>query len=202
MNEYVAFEDVLNNVGEYTQEKSGNIKCPFCKKYSFRIYPDNRAKCHNEGCKWNGDAIQFYADYNNISRNEAFNELGIHLKSGKLKLLSKEQTYHEAKESLAKDLEFLAWCRMYFAFYKNDRVNQQIYAEKSDLSQSAFNKILNGNMGNATTWRKTLNVLRQEIDINIFKKDIKKGFHYFYNNIDTNAVKKYRIKKKKTGQPD
>lgn len=187
----INFEDVLEICNVDLRKKSGNLKCPFCQVQSFKIYPEQKANCHNLACKWHGDAIQFYGDYKNISRAEAFKELAEKLKIGELKFSKKTLTYAEALEAFSKDLEFLAWCRMYFAFYGNKRVNQQIYAEKANLSQSAFNKILNGNLGNLITWKKTLNVLKTELRIEQFKKDLKIGNQYFKNDIDTDAVKKY-----------
>ncbi|MEG6503676.1 MULTISPECIES: hypothetical protein [unclassified Desulfovibrio] len=197
MNETVDFKDVLLLENCSITEKSGNIKCPFCNKLSFKIYPDQLAKCHNNVCNWYGDVIQFYTDFKKISRSEAFKELAGRLDLKKSIVEIKEQTFDEARMALAEDLEFLSWCRMYFAFYKNDVVDQKVYAEKCGLSKSAFSRILNGNMGNALTWRKTIVILKQEIDIKRLQKDIKKGIKYFLENIPPEYIKKYRIKKKK-----
>ena len=196
MNETVMFEDVLVQANCDISEKSGNIKCPFCNTWSFKIYPEQLAKCHNASCGWHGNAIKFYTEFKNIDKNEAIKELAVKLDLKKSIVGKKEQTLKEAKIALAKDLEFLSWCRLYFAFYKNDVVEQKIYAEKCGLSKSAFSRILNGNMGNALTWRKTLNVLRQEINIERLKKDMKKGAKYFLEDIPLEYVTKYRIKKR------
>lgn len=197
MNETVDFEDVLLLAGCDITAKSGNIKCPFCQTRSFRIYPDQKAKCHNDLCNWYGDAAQFYADYKDMSRHEAIKELADKLDLKKSIVQLKEQTYDEAKKSLSEDFEFLAWCRMYFAFYGDKVVNQKLYADKCGLSKSTFSKIMNGMMGNAITWRKTLNILRQEIDINRLKKDMQKGARYFLEDIPSDYIRKYRIKKGK-----
>ena len=198
MNETVDFKDVLLLAECNISEKSGNLKCPFCNKWAFKIYPDQLAKCHNDFCKWYGNAIQFYTDYKEIEKNDAFKELSGKLNLKKSIIEIKEQTFDEAKNALAEDFEFLSWCRMYFAFYKDHVVEQKIYADKCGLSKSAFSRILNGNMGNAVTWRKTLNVLRIELGIGIdrLKKDVKKGAKYFLDDIPLEYVKKYRIKKK------
>lgn len=196
MNETVMFEDVLIQANCDISEKSGNIKCPFCNTWSFKIYKDQKAKCHNASCGWHGNAIKFYTEFKNIDKNEAIKELAVKLDLKKSIVGKKEQTLKQAKNALAKDLEFLSWCRLYFAFYKNDVVEQKIYAEKCGLSKSAFSRILNGNMGNALTWRKTLNVLRQEINIERLKKDIKKGAKYFLEDIPLEYVTKYRIKER------
>lgn len=196
MNETVMFEDVLIQANCDISEKSGNIKCPFCNTWSFKIYKDQKAKCHNASCKWYGDAAQFYAEFKNIDRSEAIKELAVKLNLKESLVAINEQTFDEAKDALANDLEFLSWCRLYFAFYKNNVVEQKIYAEKCGLSKSAFSRILNGNMGNALTWRKTLNVLRQEISIERLKKDIDKGAQYFLEDIPLEYVTKYRIKKR------
>lgn len=197
MNETVSFEDVLILAGCDIMAKSGNIKCPFCQKMSFKIYPDQRAKCHNKSCNWYGDSAQFYSDYKEISRLEAIRELSSKLDLKKSIIQTKEQTYNEAKKSLSEDYKFLSWCRIYFAFYGDKVVNQKVYADKCGLSKSEFSRIINGIMGSATTWRKVLNILRQEINIDRLKRDIKKGSQYFIDDIPPEYIKKYRIKNKK-----
>ena len=196
MNVTVNFEDVLVLAKCDISSKSGNIQCPFCKTGAFKIYPEQLAKCHNASCGWHGNAVQFYAKFENIGMSEAFKQLAEKLNLKKAIVAVKEQTFDEAKNALADDLEFLSWCRLYFAFYKDNVVEQKTYAEKCGLSKSAFSRILNGNMGNALTWRKTLNVLRQEINIERVKKDIEKGAKYFLDDIPIEYVTKYRIKKR------
>ena len=51
------------------------------------------------------------------------------------------------------------------------------------------------------TWRKTLNVLKNEINIDKFKNDLKSGTQFFKNFINENKneynIEKFRIKNKK-----
>lgn len=191
MDTTIYFEDVMSLAGFSTHKKSGNMVCPFCGKKSFKAYPDQKAQCHNKTCGWHGDALQFYTDHKGISRNEAFKELAVALELKAIKFKQKKLTFAEATNALAKDLEFLAWCRMYFAFYNTDRVNQKIYADKSNLSQSAFNKILNGNVSNIITWKKALNILRIEIPIDKFKKDLALKSRFFKISVDNTDVSKF-----------
>ena len=130
MNETVMFEDVLIQANCDISAKSGNIKCPFCNTWSFKIYPEQLAKCHNASCGWHGNAIKFYTEFKNIDKNEAIKELAVKLDLKKSIVGKKEQTLKEAKIALAKDLEFLSWCRLYFAFYKNDVVKNVGYQNR------------------------------------------------------------------------
>lgn len=197
MNLTIEFTDVLCLVNADIQEKCGNLKCPFCGVQSFKIYRgmNETAKCHNKKCGWNGNALQFYAKYKDITYKDAFKELAESLRLGEIKFSPKIQTYDEALDEFAEDLNFLAWCRMYFAFYRRN-ITQKTFYEKAGLSQSAFNKILNGNIGDKITWRRTLSILRNDVPINQLKKDMKMGAEFFKIDIDKAAVSKFRIKGK------
>jgi len=184
------------------RRKYDNYECPFCHKKSFTVYPDEKGYCHTPTCKWSGDSLQLVCDVKNISRNDAYKELGIALKENFIHIKVNEQTYDEAKIELAKDLEFLAWVRMYEGFYDTPyRIDRKILEEKTGLNKSTLSKIINGQVCNAVTWRKTLAVLRSDIDLNRLKKDLKLEDKYFVELLDDekrgNDIKKYQIKKKR-----
>lgn len=209
MNLDVDFVSVMSTLGLSLKQKAGNYQCPFCTKKSFTVYPDQKAYCHT--CKWSGDAIKLYREWKKVSRDEAFQELAVALGDGSLRLKEKgsefkEQTYAEAKKEFAKDLEFLAWVRIYEGFYPDTerRFNRKIFEDKTGLKKGTLSKIINGKMSNALTWRKTLQVLRSDLEgpIKELKKKIALGTQYFENLIIDEEqrgkdVEKFRIKKPK-----
>ena len=198
----IDFRSVMFHLGLDMKQSSGNFKCPFCFKKSFTVYHDEKAHCHNPTCKWSGDSLKLVCDYKQISRNEAGKELGIALRENFIQL--KEQTYDEAKIELAKDLEFLAWVRMYEGFYPSDRrFTREKLIGKAETSKGTMAKIINGQMVNALTWRKVLAVLRSDLEkpIERLKKDLALGVKYFEGLLDDEKrgsdIKKYQIKKKR-----
>jgi len=181
---------------------SGNYQCPFCQKKSFTVYPDEKGYCHSPTCKWSGDALQLFSDVEKVSRTEAAKELGIALEQNYIQL--KEQTHDEARQELAKDLEFLAWVRMYEGFYPSERrFDRKVFEEKSGLTKGTLSKIINGQMVNALTWRKVLAVLRSDLEVPIvkLKRDIAAGTKYFEILLNDEKrgidIRKYRIKKRR-----
>lgn len=213
MNLTVDFVSVMSILRLDMKQKAGNYACPFCTKKSFTIYPENQmGYCHT--CKWSGDALKLYCEWKRVSRDEACRELGVSLKDGFLQLKeklsdSKEQTYAEAKSEFAKDLEFLAWVRMYEGFYPDPekRFNRKIFENKTGLKKAALSKIINGKLGNALTWRKVLAVLRSDLEgpIKELKRKVALGAKYFEDLTDEEKrgkdVEKYRIKKRKRPRP-
>jgi len=202
MSDTIDFRSVMFHLGLNMKQKSGNYSCPFCFKKSFTVYPDEKGYCHNPTCKWSGDVLQLVCDVKKISRNEAQKELGVALRENYIQL--KEQTYDEAKIELAKDLEFLAWVRMYEGFYPSvGRFTREKLIDKAGITKGTMAKIINGQMVNALTWRKVLAVLRSDLEkpIERLKKDIALGTRYFEQLLDDEQrgrdIKKYQIKKKR-----
>ena len=198
MNDMLDFRSVMIDLSLNMKQKAGNYQCPFCTKKSFTVYPDQMGHCHT--CNWSGNAVNLYSEWKKISYSEARRELGVALNNGFVQL--KEQTWVEAKKELAKDLEFLAWVRMYEGF--NPYYTRETVIDKSGVTKGTLSKIINGQMVNALTWRKTLAVLRSDLDSKIekLKKDLALGTVYFENIINEDAdlkksVEKYRIKKKR-----
>ena len=86
------------------------------------------------------------------------------------------------------------------------------FEKLADCSKGMLSKILNGQMVNAVTWRKVLNILRNDLEgqIEQLKRDLKLGTQYFEQLIDDDgdlrtAVEKYRIKnprKRRTKKTD
>ena len=199
MNLDVDFVSVMVHLGLNMKKESGNYRCPFCTRKSFTVYPDQKGYCHTEYCKWSGDSLQLVCDVKRISRSEAAKELGIALRENYIQL--KEQTYDEAKTELAKDLEFLAWVRMYEGF--NPDYTRETIIDKSGITKGTLSKIIKGEMCNSLTWRKVLKVLRIDLEprIKILKKNLSLGTQYFEQLLDDEKrgtdIKKYRIKKKR-----
>ena len=195
----VDFLSVLIDLGLAKRKRpTGNYDCPFCGRTSLKIYPDKKGHCH--ACEWDGDAIKLYQDSQNVSRHQACQDLGVAWATDRIKFTP--QTYEEAKEELARDLEFLAWLRMYLAFYdRPDRIDRKMLADKAGISEGELSKTINGRVGNAKSWRKTLNVLRLDIPLKKFKEDLGLGIKYFEELIESekmgSVVKKYQIKDKK-----
>lgn len=151
----------------------GNLICPFCQKKSFKDYRDGKAYCHS--CKWSGNAIRLYVEMKHVTKQEAYNALVELYKLERIK--PKQKTTQEAVDSLSKDLEFLAWCRMHFAFYGSDRIGMRHCQEQAGMSRSQFSKIINGHFDQVSprSWHTALLILRQTIDIKGFRRDIKEG---------------------------
>lgn len=207
MNLDVDFVSVMSILGLDMRRRGKLYSCPFCPaKHSLEVFPDQMAKCHNKKCNWSGDALKLYRKWKNVSKDEAFKELSVALGDGSLLLKAKssefkEQTYAEAKSELAKDLEFLAWVRMSEGF--NPDYTREEVVDKSGVTKGTLSKIIKGQMVNALTWRKVLNVLRIDLEprIKIMKRAIDLGPKYFEDLIDDEQrgkdVEKYRIKKPK-----
>lgn len=216
MNLDVDFVSVMSTLGLSLKQKAGNYQCPFCTKKSFTVYPENQmGYCHT--CKWSGDGLKLYREWKKVSRDEAFQELAVALGDGSLRLKEKgsefkEQTYAEAKKEFAKDLEFLAWVRMYEGFIadKAERWDRNVLIRKCGLEKAIISQILNGKKDkvlngicNPGTWRKVLAVLRSDLEkpIEKLKKDLSLGTQYFENQIDEEQrgkdVEKFRIKKQR-----
>jgi hypothetical protein len=201
MNDTLDFVSVMAHLGLNMKRKYDNYECPFCQKKSFTVYPDEKAYCHSPNCHWSGDSLKLFCEYKQISREEAYKELGLALQNNFIQI--KEQTYDEAKVELAKDLEFLAWVRMYEGFYGMPyRIDRKILEDKAGLTKGTLSKIINGQMVNALTWRKVLAVLRADLEkpIERLKKNIALGTKYFEQLLDDekrgNDIKKYRNKKR------
>jgi len=202
MKDVIDFRSVMIHLNLNMKRKYDNYQCPFCLKKSFTVYPDEKAYCHSPTCKWSGDALQLVCDVKKVSKSVAAKELGIALSENFIQL--KEQTHDEAKVELAKDLEFLAWVRMYEGFYpSHKRFDRKIFEEKTGFTKGTLAKIINGQMVNALTWRKVLAVLRHDLErpIDKLKKDIELGAKYFEHLLDDeqrgNDIKKYRIKRQR-----
>ena len=217
MNLTIDFLDMMNHLHLDTRkQRNKNYICPFCFKKTLQIFTnENKGYCHSPNCTWNGgNPIDLYCAYKNVSFNEAMSELSIALKDKRISVQQyKEQTYQDAKYEFAKDLEFLAWVRIYERFYPYDRRYERKDFEKlADCSKGMLSKILNGQMVNAVTWRKVLNILRNDLEgqIEQLKRDLKLGTQYFEQLIDDDgdlrtAVEKYRIKnprKRRTKKTD
>lgn len=192
------FESVMDLLNLDMRQKYGNYTCPFCDEESFTVYPDQKAYCHTKSCQWSGNALQLFCDIEKVSIHDAYKSLSIAL--DKKFIQPVEQTYGEAKASLAKDLEFLAWVRMYLAFYDRPAITgRAMLQKKAGLSKGEFSKVINGRVGNGLTWRKTLAVLRSEIHMDKFKKDLKLEEKFFERLLEDEkqgrVIRKYQIKK-------
>ena len=188
----IDFEDVIMKIGAELRRRSGNLKCPFCGKMSFKVYNDAKAKCHNASCGWSGNAIKLYSDYKKITYQEAFAELTGLYKAGEINL--RKRTYAEAKAKLADDLEFLAECRMYLAFYGRDRSSQTDIQKMSGLSKAVFSKVLDGKLDEVgvESWWKVILILKEKINLKQFRQD-RLDKDYFVRMIEErmkDAVKK------------
>jgi hypothetical protein len=148
-----------------------------------KTYPDGGAKCHNAACGWHGNGADLYAKIKGISKHEAYKELAPHAKS----LIKKDKiTFKQALDKIADDLLFLAYVRMYFAYYGNERKNQKFYQEKYGASKKTFSFVINGNFESVSflKWNEIVTLLRQDINIERFKSDLKIGKKKFVREIN------------------
>lgn len=183
----IDFESVIEKIGAELRRRSGNLKCPFCGKMSFKVYDDAKAQCHSSSCKWKGNAVNLYADYKKISYEDARTELIGLYKAGDVWL--KKRTYAEAKRKFIADLKFLAECRMYFAFYGNKRASQSILQRMSGISKGSFSKVLDGKLDEVSPemWAKVILFLKDKINLKQFRQDIGGG-EYFERMIEEDQL--------------
>ena len=189
----IDIKDILSLLNLPIKTKSTNIECPFCKTYSMKAYPDGGAKCHNKICGWHGNGADLYAKVKGISKLEAYKELTPHTKT----LIKKGNiTFKQALDKVAEDLHFLANVRMYFAYYGNERKNQKFYQEKYKTSKKTFSFVINGNFEDVSffKWNEIVTLLRQDINLESFKYDLKIGKKKFLQQINDDKKLEY-IKK-------
>jgi len=192
------FREVMDLLNLDMEQKGKLYSCPVCHVKSLEVFPDEKGHCHNKECNWSGNSVTLYMKCENVSKDESYRRLMIAFDKGFLQY--KEQTYEEAKIDLAKDLEFLAWVRMYEGFYdRPDKIERSMMEYKTGLSKSELNKIINGRVGNAQAWRETLATLRSFTPISKFKRDLELKEEYFKQRLDDEekgyVIKKYQIKR-------
>lgn len=184
MFESIDFNDLFAELGLDPTAHSGNLACPFCGKKSFTPYRDNGvARCH--ACGWSGNAINLFAQVKGVDNKEAFAALVGLYDAKTIKL--KPKTRKEAVEQLASDLDFLAWVRLHFAFYKSERMGAAYYQKKSGYSRSHFTKVLNGQFDKVSrkAWSEIVLMLRQSINVGQLRKDMGLKSAYWKDRIQT-----------------
>jgi Cft2 family RNA processing exonuclease len=193
MFETINYQDLFIELGLDPIAKSGNLVCPFCNKRAFTPYDNGQAHCH--ACSWHGNAIMLWAEAKRIGRKEAFAELAelYHLKRIKVK----KRTRIEALKSLASDLDFLAWARIYFAFYKSERTSAARLQEESGYSRSHFTKVMNGqfDMVSRKAWDAIVLLLRQSIKPDELRKDMGMKSGYWIERIKQDEILRERVSK-------
>ena len=159
----------------------GNFRCPFCGTKAFKAYDDGRAHCHH--CEWHGDAVALYSALKDVDRQQAYTALAELYGLGRIK--PKTKTLAEARKGLVDDLEFLAWCRLYFAFYKNQRSGLEHYQRRSGFSRPQFSKVLNGrfDLVSRKAWNQVVLALRQSLNIGQLKRDLENSAEFWGRKI-------------------
>ena len=149
--------------------------------------------CHS--CKWSGNTISFYAKVKGLEYKQAFAAL-IDLYNLK-RIKPKRKTRQEAVNGLASDLDLLAWVRIYFAFYKSDRMNPAYYQKKSGYSRSHFTKVLNGQFDKVSrkAWNEIVLMLRHAIKVGSLKKDIGMKSGYWKERIGSDGQLRESVSK-------
>ncbi|MGE4339850.1 MAG: hypothetical protein AB7E55_28370, partial [Pigmentiphaga sp.] len=166
----IDFAELFSELGLPADARSGNLCCPFCGKRAFKPYDDGRAHCH--ACAWHGNAVRLYAEIKDIDRDTAFAELAELYNLKRIK--PRRKTLAEARKALAADLDFLAWCRMYFAYYGGLRHGITHYVVRTRFSRPLLSKVLNGrfDLVSREAWHEVILMLRQGINIGAFRKDL------------------------------
>lgn len=156
------------------RRKNKKYFCPFCNTWSFELQLDE-ATCRCGNCDFSGSAIQFYARLKEIPDYRSLRELTKLLGDGTIWL--RKRTRQEAVVALSKDLEFLAYVRMYWAFYGHSRENQEYHQLNSGIAKSSFNRVVNGDISNVAKvpWNMAIAYLKSKIDIEGFKVELTKG---------------------------
>lgn len=192
MLEDINFQELFADLGLDSTVKGGNLVCPFCGKHAFREYHDNGvARCH--ACGWAGNAI------NLVDQVEGGDEIKVALLRMDLSRIkdAAQRSWNEAIRKLAKDLDFLAQVRAYFAFYKSDRMSPSYYQNQCGYSRSHFTKVLNGNFDkvSAKSWKEIVAFLRKAINVGQLRKDMMMGSKYWKDTIKDKALLRESVDK-------
>lgn len=165
---------IFIHCGLNKRRKNQKYFCPFCNTWNFFLQPDE-AECSCGNCGFSGNAVEFYAKLKNIPKHQSFRELTKLREDGIIWL--RKRTRKEAIEKLSKDLEFLAYVRMYWAFYGHSRENQEFHQLNSGIAKSSFNRVVNGDIGNVAKepWNLAIVYLKSTIDIEKFRTDLATG---------------------------
>ncbi|EGB16349.1 hypothetical protein DND132_3146 [Pseudodesulfovibrio mercurii] len=176
----INFQELFTDLGLDSTVKGGNLVCPFCGKHAFREYHDNGvARCH--ACGWAGNAI------NLVEQVEGVDEVKVILMRMHLSDVESDarRSWYEAIRKLAKDLDFLAQARAYFAFYKSDRMGASYYQNQCGYSRSHFSRVLNGQFERVSpkAWNEIVAFLRRSLNVDQLRKDMMTGSTYWLEDI-------------------
>lgn len=165
---------IFIHCGLNKRRKNQKYFCPFCNTWNFDLQLDE-ATCSCGNCDFSGNAVEFYAKVKGIPKYQSFRELNKLREDGTIWL--RKRTRQEAVVALSKDLEFLAYVRMYWAFYGHNRENQEFHQLNSGIAKSSFNRVVNGDIGNVAKepWNLAIVYLKSTIDIEKFKTDLATG---------------------------
>ncbi|WP_272700881.1 hypothetical protein [Desulfovibrio sp. Fe33] len=193
MFETINYQDLFVELSLDPIAKSGNLVCPFCGERAFTPYDNGQVHCH--ACSWHGNAIMLWAKVKGIDNKTAYAELAELYKLNRIK--AKKRTRSEALKSLANDLDFLAWARLYFAFYKSDRISPARLQEASGYSRSHFTKVMNGQFDKVSrkAWDEIVLLLKQSINPDELRKDMGMKSGYWKERIQQDAVLKECVSK-------
>jgi len=194
MLDCIDYQDLFAELDLDATTHGGNHVCPFCGKESFTPYRDNGvARCHS--CGWAGNAISLVAQIKGVDNDKAFATLVEMYNLERIALKSK--TRKEAVDQLANELEFLAWVRLHFAFYKSERLGPSHYQRKSGYSRSHFTKVLNGQFDKVSrkAWSEIVLMLRQSINVGQLKKDMEMRSAYWKERIGSDGLLKESVSK-------
>lgn len=192
MLESIDFKELFADLGLDSTIKGGNLVCPFCGKHAFREYRDNGvARCH--ACEWAGNAINLVDQVAGVDEIKIL-ATRVHLSDIQH---NKQRSWNETACKLAKDLDFLAQVRAYFAFYKSDRMSAPYYQQQSGYSRSHFTKVLNGNFDkvSTTSWREIVAFLRKVINVDQLRKDMMMGSQYWKESVKDKALLRESVDK-------
>ena len=176
------------------RRKNKKYLCPFCNAWDFELQVDD-STCSCGNCDYSGNSVELYAKLKGIPKHQSFRELTKLLEDGTIWLY--KRTRKEAVEKLSKDLEFLSYVRMYWAFYGHNRENQQYHQRNSGIAESPFNRVVNGDIGNVAKepWNMAIAYLKSQINIDEFKTVLAAGPLHFEPEANELLHSKTQLKK-------
>ncbi|XXJ18874.1 hypothetical protein ACR42D_04815 [Desulfovibrio caledoniensis] len=189
----VNFQELFADLGLNSTTRGGNLVCPFCGETAFRPYSDNGvARCH--ACTWSGNAINLVKQVDGVDSDKVLATL--------MDLYDHEhnasrRTWNDTARKLAKDLDFLAQARAYFAFYKSDRMGTSYYQNQCGYSRSHFTKVLNGQFEKVSpkAWNEIVAFLRRALNVGQLRKDMMMGSGYWMECIKDKELLRERVDK-------
>ncbi|EFL52345.1 hypothetical protein DesfrDRAFT_0834 [Solidesulfovibrio fructosivorans JJ]] len=198
INSKYSLIDYLSDLDTGIKNKSGNYTCPLCGHDSFSVFEDTTVGlCHCKSgsctCSFKGDIFSLYLAKN---PKKKFTD-AIKYFSSKVNIDYIEEL--ELTKNLKWQLDYLAKCRQYLAFYNLNASDimknfTSINCENEDFAVNSkrFYSVLKGNIESYSMMYKVVTILRTEITDEKLERYEKDRIRNDYHNDQVNQYYKER----------